>query len=295
MGTRRDARVLMALLAVLSGACARPPATSLDRVVDAAGVSLHIRCVGEGKPRVLFEAGLGNDGTVWNDVLPGVGRVTTACTYDRAGLGQSGPAPRPHTNRRMAEELRALLSNAGLGGPYVLVGHSMGGVNVRLFASEHLDDVAGMVLIDAVGDEQFTRWFVLFPEPMKAEFRKGLTALPEGLDFDTYVSGIADMSSSSRTLGDRPLVVLSHGKAQHDPGVSPEVQSEMEGVWADMQKQMCRLSSSCSQTIAQESGHFIQRDEPQLVVDSVRTVVESVRAHGSIGLSSPGHPDAGSF
>ncbi len=267
---------------ILGAACTRSPATTLDRVVDAGGVSLYIHCVGQGEPRVVFDAGLGNDGSVWSGVLPAVGRFTKACTYDRAGLGQSGPAPRPHTNRRMADELRALLSNAGLGGPYVLVGHSMGGVNVRLFASEHLDEVAGVVLVDAVGDEQFTRWFVLFPEAMKAEFRKGLTALPEGLDFDTYVSGVAEMSSSSRTLGDRPLVVLSHGKAQHDPGVSAEVQSEMEGVWADMQGQLCRLSSNCARAIAAKSGHYIQRDEPQLVVASVRAVVDSVRAHAPL-------------
>ena len=115
----------------------------IGSLADARDVSLHIHCVGHGEPRVIFDAGLGSDGTVWSNVLPEVGRFTTACAYDGAGLGQSGPAPRPHTNRRMAEELHALLLAAGLNGPYVLVGHSMGGVNVRLFASEHPDDMAG--------------------------------------------------------------------------------------------------------------------------------------------------------
>jgi pimeloyl-ACP methyl ester carboxylesterase len=150
-----------------------------DGVVDiGSGMSLHVHCTGDGSPIVVFDAGLGMDGSAWNDVLPDVAKVTRACAYDRAGMGYSSrPAPRPHTNRMMARELYALLQGAGLRSPYVLVGHSMGGVNIRLLASEHLDEVAGMVLVDAVGADQPSRYWSLFPRRQLADFRVGLSEL----------------------------------------------------------------------------------------------------------------------
>lgn len=164
------------------------PTTITDGIVDVrAGTSLHIHCVGNGEPVVIFDSGLANDGPVWRGVQLEVGQSTRACVYDRAGLGYSSqPARKPHPNRLMARELYTLLDRAGLRGPYVLVGHSIGGINVRLLASEHLDDVAGMVLVDAVGDEQPSRYWALVPEERMAEFRVGLSKLPEGLDYDTF-------------------------------------------------------------------------------------------------------------
>jgi pimeloyl-ACP methyl ester carboxylesterase len=251
-----------------------------DGLVDVGGASLHIHCVGDGAPPVILEAGLGNDGSIWSQVQPEVGRFTRTCASDRAGMGSSRPAHRPHTNRQMARELHALLERAGIPGAYVLVGHSMGGANVRLLASEHPDELAGMVLVDAVGDEQFSRWFVLFPEAMKAEFRENLPKLPEGLDFDTYAAGVADMASSSRSIGDRPLVILSAGKAGPlPPGVSPDVGTRMGAVWAEMQAQLCKLSSDCAHVTDAKSGHFVQLDDPTLVVASVREVVDAARTH----------------
>ncbi len=143
-------------------------------------------------------------GTAWDDVQPEVGRFTRVCAYDRAGLGYSSSAPRPHSNRQMARELGVLLERAGQRGPYVLVGHSMGGMNVRLFASEHAARVAGMVLVDAVGDGQPSRSWALMPDTAMAELRDVLDKLPEGLDLDTYVTGFADMRDSSRSIGDVP-------------------------------------------------------------------------------------------
>jgi pimeloyl-ACP methyl ester carboxylesterase len=269
-------------------AAAPAPARALitDGVVDVGGASLHIHCVGDGAPPVVFESGLGNDGTIWKEVQPAVGGFTRACVTDRAGLGYSSPAPHPHSNRQMARELHALLDRAGLPAPYVLVGHSMGGANVRLFASEHLDEVAGMVLVDAVGDAQFTRWFVLSPEAMKTDFREGLPKLPEGLDFATYTAGVADMAAASKSIGARPLVVLSHGRSERAPGTSAGTQAKMEGVWADMQSQLCGLSSSCAHVTDATSGHFVQLDDPALVIASVKEVVEAAREHRKVNEAS---------
>jgi pimeloyl-ACP methyl ester carboxylesterase len=255
-----------------------------DGVVDVGGgTALHIHCVGRGTPVVVLDAGLGDDGSIWSDVLPEVGPLTRACAYDRAGMGYSSrPAPRPHTNRQMARELHALLERAEVVGPYVLVGHSFGGINVRLFATEHLDEVAGMVLVDAVSDEQPSRFWALLPESDMAQFRAGLSKLPEGLDFDTYVAGIADMRAASRSIGDRPLIVLTHGKEDAARGASPEQTARTLRVWQEMQAELPRLSTNAVDVVAANSGHYIQVDARPLVVAAIRQVVEASRTHGRV-------------
>jgi pimeloyl-ACP methyl ester carboxylesterase len=229
-------------------------------------------------------------------VQPQIGRFTRACAYDRAGMGySSGAAPSPHTNRRMARELHALLGRAGLGSPYVLVGHSMGGINVRLFASEHFDEVAGMVLVDAMTDEQPSRYWALIPDSDMAEFRAGLSRLHEGLDFDSLVAGFAEMRASSRSIGDKPLVILTRGKEEMLPGGSPEHTARMLGVWHEMQADLSHLSTNAVQIVAENSRHFIQWDAPRLVVASVREVVGASRTHARVNgsiLSSLAHESA---
>jgi pimeloyl-ACP methyl ester carboxylesterase len=260
---------------------------SPGRMVDVGGLSLHIHCVGEGAPIVVLEAGLGNDGSVWNKVEPEIGRFTRACDYDRAGMGHSSPAPRPHTNRQMAQELHQLLGRAGLAGPYVLVGHSMGGVNVRLFASEHENEVAGMVLVDAPTGAAWSRAFALHSEASKAEFKAGLLKLREGLDFDTYTAGFADMETSSRSLGDMPFIVLTRGKepVPPPPGVSVEIAAQVAAVHREGQAELPRLSSNSAQVIALNSRHFIQWDAPKLVVGAVHEVVDAARTHRRVDAS----------
>ncbi|MCL2447643.1 MAG: alpha/beta hydrolase [Polyangiaceae bacterium] len=169
---------------------------STDGMVDVGALSMYVHCVGQGAPLVVLEAGLGNDGSIWDRVEPGIGRFAHVCAYDRAGLGHSSRAPRPHSNRQMSTELYALLREVGFGGPYVLVGHSMGGTNVRLFAADHPSEVAGMVLVDAPSSDGWSRSFALHSEASQAEFKEGLARLPEGLDFDTFKAGFADMEAT---------------------------------------------------------------------------------------------------
>jgi pimeloyl-ACP methyl ester carboxylesterase len=263
-----------------ASASAAPPVVT-DGVVDVgSGTLLHIHCAGDGSPVVVFDAGLGMDGSAWNDVLPDVAKITRACAYDRAGMGYSSrPASRPHTSRMMARELYALLQRAGLRSPYVLVGHSMGGVNVRLLASEHLDEIAGMVLVDATGADQPSRYWSLFPEREMADFRVGLSKLPEGLDYDTYLASLADLQASSRSLGERPLVVLTRGIEDATPGTSPEQRLRLLQGWQQMQAELPRLSTNAVHVVAEKSHHLIQWDAPQLVVASVRQIVDASRSH----------------
>lgn len=125
--------------------------------VDVGGYSLHLYCTGAGRPTVVVDAGNGDFSPGWSLVQPQVAAFTRICTYDRAGYGWSDPGPRPRSAEQIAAELHALLSNASIPGPYVLVGHSMGGYDVRTFAHLYPDDVVGMVLVDAGHEEQFSR------------------------------------------------------------------------------------------------------------------------------------------
>src|SRR5215216_1696212 len=129
----------------------------VGRLVDVGGYRLHLACQGEGSPTVVMEAAIGETGLLWSPVQPTVAQRTRACVYDRAGYGWSDPSPRPRTAAVMVEELHRLLGAAGVPGPYVLVGHSFGGLLVRLYAARYPQEVAGLVLVDSAHEQQHRR------------------------------------------------------------------------------------------------------------------------------------------
>lgn len=133
----------------------------IGRLIDIGGHRLHLYCMGQGSPTVVLEAAAPGWSLYWSMVQPEVARITRVCAYDRAGLGWSDRGPLPRTGRRLAQELDRLLERAGIQGPYILVGHSLGGFITRLYREEHSRDVVGMVLVDA-GHES---------EMRQAEFR----------------------------------------------------------------------------------------------------------------------------
>jgi|SRR5688572_252060 pimeloyl-ACP methyl ester carboxylesterase len=258
-----------------------------EESVDIGGLSLHIRCLGNAAPVVVLDAGLGDNGGVWSGVQGELGRLTRTCAYDRAGTGSSSAAPRPHTSRQMVSELHTLLGRARIAGPYVLVGHSFGGLNVRLYASEHPGDVVGMVLIDATTEEQDARYWSLIPEETMRGFRTSLMNHPEGINFDAYRASMAEVRASKRSLGDMPLVVLTRGKdGPPPPGVSAELSAQMARVWLEMQSELPRLSSNSAHFIAGKSGHYIHKDAPRLVVAAVKEVVTAARTHARVDKST---------
>jgi pimeloyl-ACP methyl ester carboxylesterase len=127
------------------------------RLVDIGGYGLNINCAGQGSPTVVFESGFGGPAMEWRLVQPQVAQFTRVCSYDRAGYGWSDAGPNPRTSAQIAEELHTLLHNAGEEPPYVLVGHSFGGYNVRVFNGLYPNDVAGMVLVDAAHEDQIEK------------------------------------------------------------------------------------------------------------------------------------------
>ncbi len=137
-GERRDLRRL-------------PP---IGRAVDIGGRSLNIFCSGEGSPAVIFDSGAGSSGYAWSQIQPEVARLTQACWFDRAGYGWSDPGPYPRTSAAMSRELNILLHRAGVPPPYILVGHSLGGLNARVYTGMYPAEVAGLVLVDAAHEDE---------------------------------------------------------------------------------------------------------------------------------------------
>ncbi|HLZ20505.1 MAG TPA: alpha/beta hydrolase [Ktedonobacterales bacterium] len=152
----------LAATAAVAGLAYQTIATARDarrypapgKLVDIGGHRLHLTCAGAGCPAVVLDAGLAGFSLDWGLVTPEVAQFTTVCAYDRAGYGWSDLGPLPRASSRIAAELHELLHRAGVEPPYVLVGHSFGGFNVRLFADYYPDEVAGMVLVD-VSHEDF--------------------------------------------------------------------------------------------------------------------------------------------
>ena len=127
------------------------------KVVDIGGLRLHINCTGAGSPTVIMEAGPNDSSVIWQLVQPEITRFTRVCSYDRAGLGWSDAPDEARTSSNIADELDRLLTRALVPGPYVLVGHDFGGLNIRVFTSRHRQQVVGMVFVDSVHPDMHRR------------------------------------------------------------------------------------------------------------------------------------------
>jgi pimeloyl-ACP methyl ester carboxylesterase len=162
------------------------------------GRSLFLRCVGSGSPTVVLEAGFGADAFAWRDVQPQLGRTTRTCAYDRAGTGSSVATPGVRDPRDEIADLRRLLARARIDPPYVLVGHSYGGVLARVFASLHPTETAGLVLIETMGRDGRRRQLAIWPRSQAREIRGQLaTTVMGGVDL---AAGEA-LAGRIRTLG----------------------------------------------------------------------------------------------
>jgi pimeloyl-ACP methyl ester carboxylesterase len=178
----------------------------------------------------------------------------------------------------MVEELHTLLERAHVKAPFVLVGHSLGGLNVRLYASTYRSEVSGMVLLDATTEDQAARAWALLPTETLRAFKSSLNDNKEGVDYDAFLASMEQVRSSTRSLENIPLVVLTRGKeGPAPPGVSPELDARMAKVWGELQSELPRLSSNSIQVIAENSQHYLQWEAPKLVIAAVQETVKSVR------------------
>jgi pimeloyl-ACP methyl ester carboxylesterase len=211
-------------------------------------------------------------------VLGDLGRITRRCAYDRWGDGfSSAPAPKHHSFRQMAHELQALLERAAIPGPYVLVAHSMGGINVRLFQAEHPDQVVGMVLVDAETEDSLEGLAEVLTSPGAPDELRAMI-------HDELGPWAEDLRRSARPLGDMPLLVLSSGEQKEPlpPPFKPEQELALRRKEIAGHERVAHLSTNSVHAIADHSEHFIQVDAPRLVVASVKQVVDAARTHGRV-------------
>jgi pimeloyl-ACP methyl ester carboxylesterase len=270
------------------------------------GYRMHISPTGEGSPTVVLDSGLSDSSLSWYKVQPEVARFVRVVSYDRAGLGWSDPSPQPRNSRVFAEELHTLLHNAGIPAPFVLVGHSMGGYDVRIFASLYRSEVSGMVLVDASHPDLSSRApgmrenFVLWRNYLVTRQRLMPFGIPRVLGWcdagapqpalrtvecraSRYDETLAELDSFAASgdqvrptgsLGDMPLAVLSEDPDQVYPrGMLP--------AFLECQNDLARLSSRATHVVAKGSGHQIQKDRPKLVIAAIRQVVDQAKARSS--------------
>ena len=280
-------------LAETADARAYPPP---GQMVDVGGYRLHINCTGSGSPTVVIDTGWGDSSAGWGWVQTEVAKSTRICTYDRAGMGWSEVSPQPRTAREFAKELHTLLANANEPGPFVLVGHSLGGYTMRVYAHDYPEEVAGLVLIDP---QNLSTSGVATPQPApnpgKTSLpaliaRAGLVRLLSGVnqnlppqDQQAYKAlsvtprwiqtaldegrGMTEGGAQARavtTLGDLPLIVLSRGK-------------DMDADSAASQARYLQLSTDSEQLFADHSGHNIQIEQPEAAISAILKMVEQVR------------------
>ena len=274
------------------------PKPDVNRV-DVGGYRLYLQCIGAGSPTVVLEAGLGSPSEVWGLVQPGVARFTRVCAYDRAGVGGSDAGPRPRTSGTIVAALHTLLRRAGVGGPYVLVGHSIGGFHARLYAHRYPREVAGMVLVDASHPDQLARELAALP-PYRTGESAALAAVradladvrPDPQEGFAWAPSAAQVRASG-TLGALPLMVLTRGRSPLPPPFPARTAARLEGVWRALQDELTHLSAHSVHVRGTASGHFIQEDQPALVIAAIRQVVDAARCHAALSPCAPTFPALG--
>jgi pimeloyl-ACP methyl ester carboxylesterase len=260
------------------------------------GHRLYLECHGEGSPTVIFEAGLRSRSDIWSwsregegtGVLPRVSPFTRTCTYDRPGtlahfpyVSRSDPVPMPRSTGEAVADLHALLTAAGVPGPYVLVGASTGGLIAREYASIYPAEVSGLVLVDAISEAmeglmrpgQFARYNLYYlqsPSPDAAQY--------DHLEAIDFYRSFAEMKPRRRSPRRLPTVVLSADYGFGTPaGVSRRFAGIVNRTWKRAQRYLASLHPQTKRVIAYGSGHQIHVNRPGLVARYVLGMVTRVR------------------
>lgn len=279
--------------------------------VDVNGHKLNVRSHGTGKPVVVFESGLDMGGSlVWEKVQPEVARFATAVSYDRAGILWSERGENPKTCEAMANELYTLLQNSNHAGPYILVGHSMAGYMLRSFIKNHADEVAGVVFVDVSHPDQLnrfpeirammsrppdwitnfkssigiTRWFATpnqYPTTLENDTINLIanaympTSLKTVLEELTNFEKLGIEANAINSFGEIPLVVVTGTDEKRiDEFTDKKVGLKFVKLWMDMQAELLSLSSNSRHVLADKSGHYVQMDQPEIIVHEVHNLVK---------------------
>lgn len=284
------------------------------RLVDIGGRRMQIECRGTGSPTVVFETGLDYLGELaWTKVYGPVAEFTHACSYSRAGIVWSDDKPGPHDGLGVARDLHATLDAAGENGPFVMVGHSLGGPYISLYTGLYGDQVAGLVYVDASHPDQLKRFEAVLgkKQDLKSAFQaagkwlswtgvprlvasraRGIAGVPPKtmeISLAFFPTSLGPMVSERealpttldearayRNLGARPVVVLTRGKPTSD--MSKAEAEKFDKTWLQMQKDMATWSSHGTQRTISDAAHYISNDDPDAVIAAIREVVNDVRS-----------------
>ena len=291
---------------------AYPPPGKLFKID---GADLHLDCRGQGEVTLVLEAGLGMDSTSWSLIHDPLSKHARVCAYDRVGMGWSEPITRVSLAPDISTRLNRLLDKAGEKGPHILVGMSAGGVMVRQYYKQYPDNVVGMVLVDSSHEQQKNRLpafdsgfdYLLHicrlfqpiggvrlsgkleqmaPTDMSKEWvdtwvanqNKSHSCNSSYYASKSFIQEVADVLPPS-SLVNLPLLVLSQG---NDPKgdlayeYTDEMAREQRRIWDELQIELTQLSSNSTRVIAKQSGHIIQNDQPDIVINSILQFIESL-------------------
>lgn len=292
------------------------PAVTDEMVALPDGRRIHLRCSGTGTPTVILDAGLGLDSSIWMRVLPGLAAITRTCAYDRAGYGQSDAGPMPRDSANRANDLSGLLDATAESGPFILVAHSAAERIARLSAGGRRD-IVGLVLVDPGADLETLKaigpaWAAAYAAGQSAALRCiRATAAGEMKPGNAiYVecgspptvgplasremaaavlsenepdpSGSDEVAPTPGSLGDLPLIVLTaEDKFGPNEGAAPTETPRLRQAWLEAGAMIAASSTQGEQLLVSGASHVIQFEQPQVVIDAVRDVVEKIRSGAS--------------
>jgi pimeloyl-ACP methyl ester carboxylesterase len=262
-----------------------PIAPATPTFADVEGRAVYYTDSGTGGPTVVLESGLGDSAATWAGLLPDIATIARVVSYDRPGTsaGASDPAPTPRTAQDIVADLHALLENAGIPGPYVLVGHSLGGIVARLYAGQYPGDVSGMVLIDATHEDQIEGLADILPPELLALVADSTN--PEGVDVEASLMQMADARTAT-PVPPMPLVVLSAEPG--DPSAWPPgwPVEEANQLHHELQADLANLVPEGRLVVTDQSGHYIHQSQPDLVLQAIQQVVAAVQDPTTWGTPS---------
>ncbi|MCM3034276.1 alpha/beta fold hydrolase [Niallia sp. MER 6] len=238
-----------------------------EMFVQISGCKIYTKLVGEnnGKPTVIMDAGYGDFSKAWDSVIRDISMLSNVLIYDRAGLGKSEKSSKPRTSIEMVKELKELLIEARIKPPYILVGHSFGGVNMRIFATEYQNEVSGLVLVDSTPEDYRERFLPTMSQEFQQAYNKQFVY--EG-NYNEFMESLKQLKDTKLKLN-VPLIVLSAGKKTH-------YSKESQELWNEMQESILGISSESELVIAENSAHYIQNDEPEVVVSAIQKLIDKI-------------------
>lgn len=235
--------------------------------VDVGGHGLQVLAGGQGSPAVIFEGGFGTGIASWSTVQRDVAALAQTFSYDRAGIGQSDPGPKPRSAKQIAAELHMALEKSGVKPPYVMVGHSFGGIYVRVFADMYPREVVGMVLIDP-SQESFNDWLKKNePDRVKAA-QSNMSKEREGVQAEfAAVDTSYEQARLAKVPAGIPVTILSATEDERLP-------AEAQKVWIEKHKEWAGTVPASKHIVLEKTTHFIQVQHPALVLDTIKQVLK---------------------